>query len=553
MTKNSLPVDYDVMIVGAGPIGMTLALDLGLRGINVILIDSKLEPLRLPKMERSNPRTMEIFRRLGVIDQIRAAGYPAEVPMDVMIVTSMADPPLVQQNYPSVAAAREQIAACNDGSMPREPYQLISQYTLEPLLLAQLKTLANVTIRFGMEFVKFQQDEEGVKIDATVISSGETESITARYLVACDGASSSVRRQLGIKMEGRAQLGTVTNVFFCSDDLYEKAKVPAGRHYCFAGLGAGGGAAGTLIVQDDRKHFAYHTITPPTGDLADELRRLTGLDIEPEILHAGQWVQHMMVAERHSEGRVFLAGDANHIFIPAGGLGMNTGIGDAVNLAWKLAAVLQGWGGPELLKTYDIERGAVARRNLSAVAHAVEGVAKWRGTPISNEIRLDTPEGVSMREAFRQLAEPLNRRVYEMVGADLGYVYRSSIVLNESGEKPPDDHYAYHPTTWPGAHLPHVWLKPGVALYDFLGTGFTLLRLGNPAQDGAPLAKAFKDKKVPFEIIDIDIASIREVFQRNLILVRPDLHVVWRGNVLPQNAEQLVDIAIGNIDAATDL
>ncbi len=547
MTNNSSPADYDVMIVGAGPIGMTLALDLGLRGVNVILIDSKLEPLRLPKMERSNPRTMEIFRRLGVIDQIRAAGYPAEVPMDVMIVTSMADPPLVQQNYPSVAAAREQIAACNDGRMPREPYQLISQYTLEPLLLAQLKTLANVTIRFGMEFVKFQQDDEGVEIDATVISSGETESITARYLVACDGASSSVRRQLGIKMEGRAQLGTVTNVFFRSDDLYEKAKVPAGRHYCFAGLGAGGGAAGTLIVQDDRKHFAYHTITPPTGDLADELRRLTGLDIEPEILHAGQWVQHMMVAERHSEGRIFLAGDANHIFIPAGGLGMNTGIGDAVNLAWKLAAVLQGWGGPELLKTYGIERGAVARRNLSAVAHAVEGVAKWRGTPITNEIRLDTPEGVAMREAFRQLAEPLNRRVYEMVGADLGYVYRSPVIFNESGESPSDDHYAYNPTTWPGAHLPHVWLKPGVALYDFLGAGFTLLRLGNQAQNGAPLAKAFKDKKVPFEIIDIDVPSIREVFQRDLILVRPDLHVVWRSNVLPLNADQLVDMAIGNI------
>jgi len=545
MAKNSSSADFEVMIVGAGPIGMTLALDLGLRGVNVVLIDSKLEPLRLPKMERSNPRTMEIFRRLGVIDQIRAAGYPADVPMDVMIVTSMAEPPLLQQSYPSVDAARKHIAASTDGSTPREPYQLISQYTLEPLLLAQLKTFYNITIRFGMEFIKFHQDDDRVEVEAKNTADGQAENITARYLVACDGASSSIRRQLGIKMEGRAQLGTVTNVFFRSDDLYEKAKVPPGRHYCFAGLGAGGGAAGTLIVQDDRKHFAYHTVTPPTGDLAEEIRRLTGLDIQPEILHAGQWVQHMLVAERHSEGRVFLAGDANHIFIPAGGLGMNTGIGDAVNLAWKLAAVLQGWGGPELLNSYNTERGAVARRNLSAVSHAVEGVAKWRAMPITNAIRLDTPEGKTMRETFVKAADPLNRRVYEMVGADLGYIYRSAVIFNESGDPPHDDSYIYNPTTWPGAHLPHVWLKDGVALYDLLGTGYTLLRLGNLQQNCAPLEKAFVSKNVPFEIIDINVALIGEVFQRDLILVRPDLHVVWRGNTLPSNPEYLVKIAIG--------
>lgn len=528
----------EVLIIGAGPVGLTLALDLGLRGIEVMLIDSKEDLLRLPKMERSNPRTMEIFRRLGMVDQIREAGYPSDVPMDVCIITSMAEPPLVHQAYPSVAETRAKIAASDDGSTAREPYQLISQYTLEPMLLARVQALPNVTVRFRTAFLGLAQDETQVSVQLQNLVTHETESMSAPYLVACDGASSPVRKELGIKMEGAAQLGAVTNVFFRSDDLFEKSQVPPGRHYCFAGLGAGGGAAGTLIVQDDRKHFAYHTVTPPTGDLAEEIRRLTGLDIQPEILHAGQWVQHMLVAERHGAGRVFLAGDSNHIFIPAGGLGMNTGIGDAINLGWKLAAVLRGWGGTGLLESYQDERGAVARRNIASVSHAVDGVRQWRGLPITDEIRRDTPEGRAMREAFVTKTEPLNRRVYEMHGTDLGYRYISPVIAEEPGTPPPDDSYRYQPTTWPGAHLPHVWLEPGVALYDLIGAGYTLLRLG--AVDSAALEAAFAELRTPLEILDIGSPSIRAVYQRNLILVRPDLHVAWRGDHLPPDVPALV-------------
>ena len=537
----------EILIIGAGPIGLTLALDLGLRGIEVMLVDSKADLLRLPKMERSNPRTMEIFRRLGIADEIRAAGYPADVPMDVCIVTSMAEPPLLHQKYPSVAETRARIAACHDGTMPREPYQLISQYTLEPILLARVKTLPNVTLRFQTEFVSLTQDENQVTVTLRNLADDELEVMRVPYVAACDGASSPVRKELGIKMAGAAQLGAVTNVFFRCEDLFEKATVPPGRHYCFAGLGAGGGAAGTLIVQDDRKHFAYHTVTPPTGDLAQEIRRLTGLDIQPEILHAGTWVQHMLVAERHSLGRVFLAGDANHIYIPAGGLGMNTGIGDAINLGWKLAAMVQGWGGAGLVESYHDERGAVARRNIAAVAHAVDGVRQWRGMPITNEIRLDTEAGRAMRESFTRTAEPLNRRVYEMHGADLGYRYVSAVICDEPGEPPEDDSYRYQPSTWPGAHLPHVWLEPGVGLFDVLGLGYTLLRLGDHAADTAPLAAVFAEREIPLKILEIDSAEIREVYQRDLVLVRPDLHVAWRGDELPSDVTALAARVTGHV------
>jgi hypothetical protein len=279
--------------------------------------------------------------------------------------------------------------------------------------------------------------------------------------------------------------------------------------------------------------------------LAEEIRRLTGLDIQPEILHAGQWVQHMLVAERHSAGRVFLAGDSNHIFIPAGGLGMNTGIGDAINLGWKLAAVLRGWGGAGLLESYHDERGAVARRNLAAVAHAVDGVRQWRGIPITDEIRRDTPAGRTMREAFVTKAEPLNRRVYEMHGTDLGYRYVSPVIAEELGTPPEDDSYHYQPTTWPGAHLPHVWIESGVALYDLMDSGYTLLRLG--AAHGAALEAAFAEQHVPLEILDINNPAIRDVFQRDLVLVRPDLHVAWRGDHLPPDVPALVAQVTGRI------
>jgi len=255
----------------------------------------------------------------------------------------------------------------------------------------------------------------------------------------------------------------------------------------------------------------------------------------------------MLVAERHSLGRVFLAGDANHIYIPAGGLGMNTGIGDAINLGWKLAAVLRGWGGAGLLESYDHERGAVARRNLAAVSHAVDGVRQWRGMPITEEIRLDSAAGRAMREKFTREAEPLNRRVYEMHGADLGYRYVSPVICDEAGDPPANDTYRYQPSTWPGSHLPHVWVEPDVGLFDLLGPGYTLLRLGDDVADSAPLAAAFAKRDVPLTILEIDSTAIREVYQKNLVLVRPDLHVVWRGDELPPDVTALAARVTGHV------
>lgn len=532
-------LDAEVIIIGAGPVGLTLALDLGRRGVRTLLVEKNEAPLRLPKMERSNPRTMEIWRRLGVIDEIRAAGLPSHMPMDVLVVRNLVQDPLVRQVYPSVDEMRARIAANNDGTLPREPYQLVSQYVVEPILMERVRQTPAVTVRQGTEFLGLSQDADGVTAEVQD-RDGNVETLRARYLVGCDGGGSVVRKLLDIRLAGAAGLGTIFNIFFRCDDFIAKSKPGFARHYCFAGQSDGGGAAGTIVVQGDMKHLAMHIMTEPPEDPAALLRDVTGLDVEPEILFCQPWTQHMMVAERHMQGRVFLAGDANHLYIPAGGLGMNTGIADTANLGWKLAAALQGWAGPRLLDSYETERNAAALRNRSAAQWAVEGVIDWRGAfdPKCDE---DSAEGRAALAAFKAKADALNRRVYEMHGADLGYRYESAVIDDAEGPPPASPIDRFEPSSHPGAHLPHVWLDDGRSLYDALPTDrFTLLDLAETPTDTSALAAEFDAIGAPFAVMRIDDARIRTIYQRDTLLVRPDFHVAWRGDALPVDAAALV-------------
>lgn len=534
--------ETDVLVVGAGPVGLTLALDLGQRGVKTLLVEKNAAPLNLPKMERSNPRTMEIWRRMGVMEEIRAAGLPPEMPMDVLVVRDLAHEPLVRQVYPSVAETRAKIAETHDGSLPREPYQLVSQYVVEPILMARCKQTPGLTVRQSTEFLSLEQDETGV---SAVIrnAEGQEETVRAKYLVGADGGAGVVRKALDIRMEGQAGLGTIYNIFFRCDDFLEKSKVGFARHYCFAAQAAGGGAAGTIVIQGDMKHLALHIMTEPPEDPAALLRETTGLDIDPEVLFCSPWTQHMLVAEQHMKGRVFLAGDANHLYIPAGGLGMNTGIGDAANLGWKLEAVLKGWGGQRLLDSYGEERAMAAQRNRAAAGWAVEGVIGWRGS-FRPEMLEDTPAGKAAMAEFLDVAENGNRRVYEMHGADLGYRYDSAITASEEGSPPESPTRDYIATSFPGAHLPHVWLKPGVALYDELRTDrHSLLVFGD--RDVSALEQAFADLGAPLDVRRLDDPGIAKVFERGLLLIRPDLHVAWRGDALPADAVALAQRVTG--------
>jgi 2-polyprenyl-6-methoxyphenol hydroxylase-like FAD-dependent oxidoreductase len=534
-------MDTQVLVVGAGPVGLTLAIALGRRGVRCTIIEQKPAPAKLPKMERCNARTMEIYRRMGIVEKVRAAGLPAHCPMDVFIVTSLIEPPLLHLPYPSVAEARAQIAATNDGTLPREPYQLISQYTLEPLLKSIAETLPNVTVCYGCTFLSFTEGPDAVTAEVKT-ADGSTGRISARYLVGCDGGGSAVRRQLGIKLAGEANLMQFRQALIRCDDLYERIPIGKGRHYHVAD-----GRATFLIVQDDTRHFTLHATAESDGEMAAMFEQMVAMPVDYEMLYVGEWRQNLLLAERYGARRVFLAGDAVHLMIPTGGLGMNSGVGDAVDLAWKLAAVLADWGGPGLLASYEIERRQVGERNVAASGFAARGRRAWRAE-YRPSIRDNTPEGAAARAHLGRVADREQRKSNEMIGAELGYRYVGSpIIWPEPGEGPAHDVIDYHPTTWPGARLPHVWLADGSALHDRLGDGYTLLRLNGAGADTAALERAMRATGAPLDVLDLEDKTAREVYGRDLLLLRPDLHVVWRDNAAPAEPERLAAIVTGRI------
>jgi len=270
------------------------------------------------------------------------------------------------------------------------------------------------------------------------------------------------------------------------------------------------------------------------------------MPVNYEMLSCAPWRQNLLLADRYGHGRVFLAGDAVHLVIPTGGLGMNSGVGDAIDLSWKLAATLKGWGGPALLASYEIERRQIGARNVEASRHASRGRRAWRSAYKPN-IRDKTPEGAATRADLSRIADVEQRKSNEMIGAELGYRYADSpIIFPEVGDAPETDFMKYVPTSWPGARLPHVWLADGTALHDHIGDGYTLLCLGVGRANTGGLAEAFASFGAPFSLVEIAEERPRDIFGHDFLLLRPDLHVVWRGNRLLADPAKLAALATGH-------
>ena len=540
--------DTPVLIAGAGPVGLTLAIDLAWRGIQSILVEPLTEVHPHPRAISIGLRTMEHFRRLGLDQKTIDAGVPRSRALDVVYATRMLRREIFRFQIPSINALAEcaAVLAVDGAEIGASPYYKTwtAQAPLERMLRTEITRLPQIQTRYGWRLVAFEEDEDRVTAQLRDTGAGKTERVHAQYLVGCDSANSTVRELLGIGLGGRGTLGTAAGLYFRAPALASRLGDRPGVMYWILAPGCGG-VIYTIDGGDEwvfNRYFALgeaSTIDHPI----DLIRQAIGEDLEIELLSAQTWLPRQLVAERYGSRRCFLAGDACHLFVPTGGFGMNTGIGDAVDLAWKLAARISGWGGDHLLAGYEIERRPVGLFNTREAADNYDKSGEIFAVPAA--IDAEGSSGDAARASVAALLPPKIKH-FAPIGVHLGYHYEDSpLILREDGHSPSSDPVHYKPTARPGHRAPHAWIRPGKSTLDLFGRGFTLMRFG--AGDGEALIGAAKTSGVPLTVVDITDQDIAGLYERRLVLVRPDGHVAWRGDELPRNANQIVDCVRGAV------
>lgn len=535
-----------VLVAGAGPVGMTLALELAHHGVRTILVERNPHTTTYPKMDLTNVRSMELFKRLGIVPDIRSAGVAPEHSFDVIFADSLAGKEIGRWDLPSVDAMRATISEHGeDGTQPAEPWQRIMQVEMEELLM--LRCLENERIEVLRPYAvsDVTQDDEGVSTTIVSRKDDETRTIRSSYVVGCDGANSAVRQSLGINETGDRAVAMLLQLHFRSQDFTALHAHGQFWHVFFLLRGFS-----AIIAQDERETWTVHqqlfedTELSQVDPMASPKATLgTPVQIDA-LLETSIWRPNVLVADNYRSGRVFIAGDAAHQVIPTGGYGMNSGIADAVDIGWKLAGVVNGWGGPGLLDSYEVERHPIACTNRDFSFRHLEVHLKAQGLVEAEHIGEQTDEGEANRRHVAEHYEA-ERGENESWGLELGYRYADSpIVASESGEAPAQEWHTYRPTTTPGSRAPHVPLADGRSPLDLYPTGYTLIDFSG-AGDG--IARAAERLSVPSQHVDLSgEAAARRVYERDLVLVRPDGHVAWRGDVAPDDAAAVVARATGH-------
>jgi len=529
-----------VLIIGGGPVGLALAGELGWRGIPCVLVEQSDGTIVTPKMNGVNVRTMEFCRRWAIADQVHACPFPPDYPRDVVFVTNLSGYELGRIALPPRMSEKPE---------PYSPmrHQSCSQMWFDPILQRFARTFAHVTLRYRTRLEGFEASQTGVTAEIVNLESGNLERIEADYLVGCDGANSIVRRSLGIGLDGQT-LGHAMHLFFRAPDLLKKCGKQPGTF--FLAIDRDGLWANIRIIDPANAVWRLMVLdtggkqAPETIDRDALIRRALGRSIDVEWLGESIWTRRSMVAERYSQGRVFLAGDAVHQLSPTGGQGMNTGIGDAVDLGWKLAAVLDGWGGDELLSSYDAERRPIGTRNVDLTTEFYLEHEKFGDRFAAIE------ESSAMGEEVREsVGEALVRgvgRMFRTTGLQLGYRYEDSPICLADGTPPdPDDPEDFVPSARPGSRAPHVWVREDRSIIDLFGRGFILLRFGSDAPDGLTLEAAALKRGVPLKSVAIGEPGAAKLYERRLVLVRPDGHVAWRGDNMPADAASVIEVVRG--------
>lgn len=536
-----MTIETDVLIAGGGPCGLMLANELGRRGIRTLLVDAKPGTAFNPQANATQARTMEHFRRLGFAHEVRALGLPPDHPTDIAYFTRYAGRELARISLPTAAEAVVKIKSMTGSWSAAELPHRVSQKFVEQVLRRHAQKWADNDVRYGWTLERF--GDEGSHVSATVrpTAGGEAEEVWAQYLVGADGARSMVRRQLGIEWGGVTGIqrefmgGKMFAVYLRAPQFPSILKHPKAWMY----VAVNHQRRAFMASVDGVSEYAFHAALKPgeeaEADDWDEARarqviaEAFGANIPVEILSQGTWLAgHALVAQSYGKGRVFIGGDAAHLFTPTGGLGYNTATEDAVNLGWKLAAVIKGQAPQALLASYEAERKPLAQRNTSYARHFADSVGLFAARPVLEE---DSPQG----EAERALASAhLNnhaRLEFNIPGVTFGGRYDGSpIIAGDGTQAPPDEPNAYTHTACPGGRPPHLWLEDGRSLFDLFHSEWTLLVMGDDGPDTAPFEAAAQELDTDLRVVRLPQPALRELYEAPLALIRPDQIVAWRGS-----------------------
>ncbi|HKC45896.1 MAG TPA: FAD-dependent monooxygenase [Burkholderiales bacterium] len=537
-----------VLITGGGPAGLITAIELGRRNVACVLLEDDPGPPQFPKANATTSRTMEHYRRLGFAHEIRALGLPADYPQDIAYLTRYTGWELARlpgRSRGEAAAARED--ARSRWPTP-EPLHRVQQMYIEAVLKKHAEKWPSAAVHFGWRATRIARDRAAIRVHATEIASGREQAFECDYLVGGDGPRSVVRGTLGSEYEGWAgeerdfMGGRMLAVYFRSPELYEILTAPRSWQYWAINREQ----RSFLCAIDGRGLFVYSAQMPRGERGSDALARRalalsTGREFPLELIGHDEWTAGFtLVAERFhdrpGDPRMFLAGDAAHLFTPTGGQGYNTAVDDASNLGWKLAAVCAGWGGPGLLATYDAERKPIAHRNTGFARAMADSIGR---AVIPAELEDDSPAGAECRRAMGARLLDHCRREFDIPGIHFGVFYGASpIVVGDGTPAPADDWHRYTPHGTPGARAPHVWLADGVSIFDRMGRDFTLLVLGEP--EAGPFVEAASRRGVPLHVLAVQSDEARDIYGADVVLVRPDRHIAWRGNRAPADADRLL-------------
>lgn len=525
-----------VLIVGAGPVGLALAVELGSRGIDCVLVEQNDRVGYNPRAKLTNVRSMELMRRWGIADRLREASpMPSRYPSDVVFATSMNGPILARFENAFYTKSDER-------DWYSESAAWLPQYTLEQVLFERAQELPTVSVHFSTRLESFVDDGGGVSAQIEDLATKSKDVLRSDYLVGADGGRSRVREILGIHMSGLGAISPNFNVLFRAPSLASSHDKGLAVQYWMVNS-----KVPSLLGPMDSRGLWYLIATrledgvdPASIDAKELIRRATGLEFEMEVISRDPWTAHRLIADRYRAGRVLLAGDACHLHPPFGGFGMNMGLGDAVDLGWKLAAVIQGWGGKGLLDSYETERKPVHERVMD---EAVTNYSLVSNQLVNDDIERNDAIGESARAALGKTILSSKLREFFNLGLILGYRYKDSpLIVGETGDAPRETVTEYHPSAYPGRLAPHFWLGGGKSIYDCFGSGFTLLTvLKKDSSDCVRLEAAANDLGLPLEIVNIEGGRFRELYQCGNVLVRPDQHVAWRGDTLPLDLPALLD------------